>query len=110
GVRHVMNSSSRIVLIMNWISDKDCLWWPLLKLRPSQDQIFSNKLVIILAFIATVIGHSIIIIIRLLSGKEVPLDVAIVITIILFLLALTLNKFTSYCWNVRMKALSVKQA
>jgi hypothetical protein len=37
---------NRIINILNWLSDQDWGWWPLLKFRPNKNQFITTKMVL----------------------------------------------------------------
>jgi len=64
---------------LNWLSDQDWGWWPMLKYRPRKDELISNRLVLKLTpmfgtlsglTIAFVAGH-------ILSVRYLVVDIAV---------------------------------
>jgi len=68
-----------IIDSLNWLSDQDWNWWPLLKLRPSQHDRITDRVVLKLtAFFGTLSGLAIVAIARHYSSAEhVLIDMAI---------------------------------
>lgn len=91
----------RIESAMNWLTDIDWMWWPLLSLRPKRTARFSPRLTLLLSVLVVVIGHGVVIILRVAGGKPVPLTVAAVVTTVLLILALAWFSLVALCWNNR---------
>lgn len=92
---------NKLESLVNKSSDTDWLWWPLLSLRPSKNEIFSFKLTVILSLVATFVEHGIVIFIRLANGQEIPFLFATFLTIFLFVLIEFWYLFVRSCWNKR---------
>ena len=91
----------RIESMINWLTDIDWMWWPLLSLRPKRTDRFSPRLKVLLSIMVVVIGHGVVIIFRVSGGKSVPLGVAAVITVVLLILAFAWFSLVARCWNNR---------
>jgi hypothetical protein len=108
GERNKESVVGRIESVINWLTDIDWMWWPLLSLRPKRTDRFSPRLTLFLSVLVVVIGHGVVIILRVSAGKPVPLAVAAVVTSVLLLLALGWFSLVALCWNNRAARLASK--
>lgn len=86
---------------MNWLTDMDWGWWPLLKCRPPRDQkIDASVLMKITPFFGTVVG----ILIAVIRHQMKPPTTLILWIIVGWVLFFILYRLTfAVAWNVRAK-------
>ncbi len=88
---------------MNWLSDMDWGWWPIVSLRPPKDRDIDNKVLFrISLFAGTVMG--LLVYIMLAAKRTAPVTPKHVIAFIVLGIAVffVLYKVTfAYCWNRR---------
>ncbi len=100
-----MKIIEKIIAALNWISDRDSLWWPLLKLRPKKNERYTRKSVFILSSIITIVSHATVILIRIYMGKDIPALSAILVTVGMFVCVVLYQVVFAYCWNYRVSKL-----
>ena len=96
-----MTIIDRAELIVNWLTDRNWLWWPLLFLRPRQSDHFSFRLAFGLSLLVTVIAHAFVIALRLTMQKPVPVVLAILLTIVILAMAFAWYCAVAFFWNRR---------
>ena len=105
-----MKIIAKIIASLNWISDRDSLWWPLLKLRPKKNERYTWMLVFILSSIITIVAHASVIMIRTYMGKDIPALFAILVTVVMFVCVAIYQVVFAYCWNNRASKLVQQHA
>jgi len=68
-----------IIDSLNWLSDQDWNWWPLLKLRPAKHDIITDRIALKLtAVFGTIAGLAIVVIAKhYTSAERILIDIAI---------------------------------
>ncbi len=91
----------RIESAINYISDLNWAWWPVLFLRPNKTERFSFRLVLLLATPITIIAHGIVILLRLINDQPVPLEAFMFVSVVLFIGVSALFYAIAHFWNRR---------
>ena len=95
-----------VVNFLNWLTDMDLGWWPLLKYRPAKDEVLDFK---ILLKITPIFGTIAALIAILLTGEYREIPTIISIFIFCWLLFFFGYRCTfSVAWNIRAKKLNKK--
>jgi len=96
------NMTDRIEQYLNWLSDKDWGWWPVLNLRPQKNEHINNLTQLKITSIFGTVSGLVIIALLLINKSEVQLIDIPVIWLIGLVLYFFIYKYTfAACWNRR---------
>lgn len=96
-----MHRISKLESAVNWLSDRDWFWWPVLFLRPARNEPFSWALIIGLSFFGSLVAHSVVLLLRHLMHKPFLPERIVYVHTVVFLFSLLLYYIHAKCWNSR---------
>lgn len=88
---------------MNWLTDMDWGWWPIVSLRPPKDRDIDNKVLLRISLVAGT-GMGLLVFLTMAAGRTLPVTPQYFIAFIVLGIAVffVLYKVTfAYCWNRR---------
>jgi hypothetical protein len=100
----------RIESIVNFVSDLDWFWWPMLRFRPGREELFSSWRVLVFTALVVVAACAIAVLLQLASNRSLPLEAVVVVSSATLVCVFAWFRIMAYFWNRRALRLQKERA